>query len=236
MVIVTLLSNRCKNLNKEDGIRSLVKPRRSKHLAKGAFVEYLKRVCSCIPLTIGIILFIFFMVNWITEGIILSPLICLSDDWSIFIATLMSPIIALGISRTIEDGRFKKERKLKILRTLMTYRDDIGAPEFSGAINLLDVEFFENEKIVKLRKDFQDLAHIQPYDADKHKWCLVDIILEIARSLGIKNFEQKNVFDSYKATIHRWNIFDDFIKGKRLIEMVETETPGIYDIRCKKPD
>ena len=72
------------------------------------------------------------------------------------IATIMSPILALLISRNMEEKRFIKDRQLQIFRTLMQHRDSLLTPEYVAALNLIEVEFHSEVKVIEARRKLQN--------------------------------------------------------------------------------
>ena len=63
-------------------------------------------------------------------------------------AVILGPILAVYITRIIDERRFDKTRKLEIFRTLMRTRQLSIHPEHVGALNLVEVEFADNQKVI----------------------------------------------------------------------------------------
>ncbi|GMA99995.1 DUF6680 family protein [Pelosinus sp. IPA-1] len=61
-------------------------------------------------------------------------------------AMLLSPLIALQVSRRLQKSAEKKQRKEDIFRTLMKTRASILNPEHVEALNLIDVIFYGTDK------------------------------------------------------------------------------------------
>ncbi|MDP2193932.1 MAG: hypothetical protein Q8K36_05355 [Alphaproteobacteria bacterium] len=72
------------------------------------------------------------------------------------IATIMSPIFAILISRHIEKKRFIKDRQLQIFRTLMQHRASLLTPEYVAALNIIEVEFHGEFKVLEARRNLQN--------------------------------------------------------------------------------
>lgn len=73
--------------------------------------------------------------------------------WSLLdILTLLAiftgPIIAIMISRYLDGRREMRARKLDVFRTLMRTRRTPVLPEHVGALNLIEIEFQDNEKVL----------------------------------------------------------------------------------------
>jgi hypothetical protein len=79
---------------------------------------------------------------------------------SIF-AIYYGPISALKIQRKLDEERETKNRKLQLFKTLVSYRATRLAPAYVQALNLIDVEFTEDndkEKVVRERwKELRDV-------------------------------------------------------------------------------
>lgn len=59
------------------------------------------------------------------------------------VCALLSPLIALRVSRRLDARREVRERKMKIFRTLMATRARRLSMEHVEALNMIDVEFSE---------------------------------------------------------------------------------------------
>ena len=89
------------------------------------------------------------MLNWISN---LSP-----DHWfsiSTVIAIFLGPILAVLITRKIDDRRFEQMRKMEVFRTLMRTRQMPIHPDHVGALNLVEVEFANNKNVVDAWKEY----------------------------------------------------------------------------------
>lgn len=116
------------------------------------------------------------------------------EEWPMLLAVMLSPIVALWISRFIEESRFKKERQLNIFRTLVKHNvcsDHDLDREIVGAINLIYVEFSENARVIAARKELQkfvrEVANQGGINVDEEfKKCRVALLIEMAKVLKIK--------------------------------------------------
>jgi len=73
-------------------------------------------------------------------------------------AIFYGPIAALRIQRKLDDDREKRNRKLYVFKTLMTYRATPVNLNFVQALNLIDVEFTgDNEKEKAVREAWKEL-------------------------------------------------------------------------------
>jgi hypothetical protein len=71
-------------------------------------------------------------------------------DWINVIAILLSPLIAFQISKCFESWQETKQRKLNIFKTLMATRGKRVSHQHIEALNMIDLEFSENNNQEKL--------------------------------------------------------------------------------------
>jgi hypothetical protein len=74
------------------------------------------------------------------------------SDWLVILAILVAPILAVQIQRFIENKKEIKTRKMQIFRTLMATRATRLDAKHIEALNMIDIEFFENKKITEAWK------------------------------------------------------------------------------------
>lgn len=70
------------------------------------------------------------------------------------VAVVMGPILAVVITRIIDDQRAAKARKLDIFRSLMKTRRMPVHFEHVGALNLVEVEFIEHREVIAAWKGY----------------------------------------------------------------------------------
>lgn len=78
--------------------------------------------------------------------------------WSVLdvltlIAIFSGPVLAIMVSRYLENRKEVKERKLNVFRTLMRTRRTPVVPEHVGALNLIEIEFHDNERVLTAWRD-----------------------------------------------------------------------------------
>ena len=112
------------------------------------------------------------------------------------VAILLGPVLAVLITRWIDNWRAQRARKLDVFRALMRTR---GMPlhwDHVGALNLVEVEFIKHPEVLKawngyLRHLGEDLPPIERKDlhdqlAREREELRTKLISEIAKVLGIK--------------------------------------------------
>jgi hypothetical protein len=121
-------------------------------------------------------------------------------DWyavSTIVAVLAAPLVALRISRHFDESEEKKKRKLEIFTDLMATRSTGLSPKHVEALNRLDVEFYEDEKVKEAWKEYLDhlnQAH-KIVQNDKEGWAtwtskkedlFANLLDETSKNLGYK--------------------------------------------------
>jgi hypothetical protein len=68
------------------------------------------------------------------------------SDWAIVAGTLTSPIIAVIVTRLMDDRRSKRDRRWAIFETLMLTRRTPLSLDHVMALNRVEIEFADNQK------------------------------------------------------------------------------------------
>lgn len=119
------------------------------------------------------------------------------SDGLVIAAVLLAPLLALQVQKKLEERKEDRRRKLNLFKTLMTTRAAPLDARHVEALNMIDVEFYKNKKIVDIWKLMLDNYNSFPVDpsqqdfkvkldacVDKARDLLSDILLEMSRSLG----------------------------------------------------
>jgi hypothetical protein len=114
-----------------------------------------------------------------------------TTDILIILATLLSPVIAVQVTRILDERKEKRGRKLHVYKTLMGTRGSITSPAHVEALNLIELEFSNKEKNEKLvlKAWKQYLDHLsrtdQPLNWGEQRISYLGELLEVmGRSLG----------------------------------------------------
>jgi len=84
-----------------------------------------------------------------------------------FAATLLGPIFAVEVSKRRDAQRERKNRQVDVFRALMRNRRSALSPEFVGALNLIEVEFFDAPSVIAAWKKL--LEHFSaPHYTDRN--------------------------------------------------------------------
>ncbi|BCA94384.1 hypothetical protein TUM19329_07450 [Legionella antarctica] len=83
-------------------------------------------------------------------------------------AILFSPVIALKIQKKIEKFNEQNQRKLYIFKTLLATRADTVSLEHVQALNLIDIEFYNEKEIRGTWNIYRDHLNSYPQNQDKN--------------------------------------------------------------------
>ena len=161
------------------------------------------------------------------------------SDWLAILAILVAPIVALQIQKYIEDRKEIRARKMQIFRTLMATRATRLDAKHIEALNMIDIEFFKNEKVTEKWKLLLDNFANYPQDpneknyesklsscAEKSDGLFVDLLSEMAKSLDYKFDEvhlKRNIYIPKGQTDYMMSqefmrrAFVEVLSGKRAI-------------------
>lgn len=84
------------------------------------------------------------------------------------IAIFGGPVVAVILTRWIDERRASRHRRMDVFRTLMRTRRSPIHPDHVGALNLVEIEFFGNDKVIRPLKDLmQHFANHQNRKPDE---------------------------------------------------------------------
>jgi hypothetical protein len=75
-------------------------------------------------------------------------------EWVTILALLVGPILAVLVTRYMDDFRAKRERRMLVFRTLMRTRRMQLSADHVGALNLVEIEFHGEAPIIDAWKDY----------------------------------------------------------------------------------
>lgn len=159
-------------------------------------------------------------------------------DWLIIVAIILGPILAVQIQGYLEDRKVKRERQMNIFRTLMTTRATPLSPLHVQTLNIIDVEFHKNKKIVEAWKLLLDNFMHYPTDYDdpnygtrledsneKSKELLIDLLYKMAKVLNY-DFDKVHLKRGvYIPKGHAEMEMDQFIIRKNLLDLFSGKKP-----------
>jgi hypothetical protein len=117
---------------------------------------------------------------------------------AVVIATILGPVLAVFVTRHIDWKRQTRERRLEIFRSLMATRRAPLAADKVKALNMVEIDFYGDSKVLEAHKDVMDHINtthgdVQQWD-DRHRKLMTKLLSEMAISLGYK-LQQLDVLD-----------------------------------------
>jgi hypothetical protein len=124
-----------------------------------------------------------------------------NKDWWYLIATVLSPFAAAFLTLAWQKRKEKRDLKARVFGILMAHRKASPFPsEAVGALNLIDVVFYNEEKITRLWHELYDLYTKKPYPFTEVNHKILDLLSAIAKHLGYPNIQQTQMDRWYSPT------------------------------------
>jgi hypothetical protein len=105
-----------------------------------------------------------------------------------FLAILLSPVIAVGISLYIQHRREQRNQKLWIFNTLMATRHSPITDENVRALNMIDVVFHDSPRVRELWREYFEMLNNQGLNNalgfERRQRKNLEMITEMAKVLG----------------------------------------------------
>ena len=119
------------------------------------------------------------------------------------IAVVSGPILAVLITLWYQTRKEKREAKFRLFLTLMAHRKSMP-PTFErvNSLNLIDVVFANHPKVLQLWHEYYDLLHTQPPNFEQWEHKHIDMLSEMAQSLGYKKLKQTDIEKFYTPVAH----------------------------------
>ena len=121
------------------------------------------------------------------------------------IAIILGPIFAVIITLFYQRYKEKRDFKHHIFYDLMSQRKSFPiSQEIVRELNLIDVGFSNNPKVLSLWHDYYQMLHQKAddrlYKLQEQKF--VELLSEIAHDLGYKNLQQVDIDKFYTPMAH----------------------------------
>ena len=133
-------------------------------------------------------------------------------DWLTITAVLIGPIIAVRLTRYLDDKKEERERKLQVFKTLMETRAYTISWIHVAALNRIDVEFCKNKTVIGAWKQYLDLLNSTGMEpnlwADKRLNLFVDLLHTMGKSLDY-DFDKTHIKNSSYSPKAHGNILDE---------------------------
>ena len=171
-----------------------------------------------------------------------SDLISIISTTLTILATALSPLIAVRVTRHLDDCNETRERKIQIYKTLMATRANTISPLHVEALNRIDLEFsykIKSEKeIIDIWREYLDLLGNKTLDAQiweaKRIELLINLLYVMGKSLNYE-FNKTQIKNGIYAPMAHSKIEDELINirkctmellnGERELKMHVTNLP-----------
>jgi hypothetical protein len=125
-------------------------------------------------------------------------------------STALSPLIAVQVTRFLDDRNEERGRKLQVFKTLMATRAYNIAPAHVEALNRIDLEFSPKKPLEKAVLDIwqQYLDHLGNRQMEPAAWnirrvdLLVDLLYAMGKALGYDFNKTQIKNGTYSPTAH----------------------------------
>ena len=151
------------------------------------------------------------------------------QDWLMIIAVLAGPIIAVQLTRYIDNRKEKRQRKLNVFRTLMSTRATRLSSYHVEALNMIDLEFSKNNErelnVIEAWKEYLDALSDQnlnnQHGMEKRSDLFIDLLHRMAVVVDYK-FDKVHIKNgAYSPVAHGQYELDHQIIRGGLIELLE---------------
>lgn len=152
------------------------------------------------------------------------------DQWILLgtiFAIVLSPIVALTISSHLSNRKEKRDRKYEILRSLMATRRARLDVTHVGALNLIELEFYDVKSVIDAYRAYVDQLSTPPPDGDKsvdaflekRNTLFVALLASIADSLNYR-FDKSDLEKTGYQPEAFVNHFDNQMSNTQLLRLV----------------
>lgn len=134
------------------------------------------------------------------------------------IAIVVGPIIAVIITIWSQNRKEKIANKFDLFINLMAYRKS-NPPhiDYAKALNLVDVVYAKDLTVLKLWHEYYDLLHTKTPNFEAIEDKQLDLLSEMAQSLGYKNLKQTDIGKFYTPIAHGYqNLMNERIQVELL--------------------
>lgn len=163
-------------------------------------------------------------------------------DTLIILATLMGPVIAVQVTRFLDNKKEERGRRLQVFKTLMATRAYTISPPHVEALNRIDLEFSSNKKpdkkVVEVWRQYLDLLGNKSLSPEQWDLRRVDLLVELLYAMGQAldyDFDKTQIKNGTYSPVAHGRIEEEqqavrtrvleVLEGKRAIPMLVTNLP-----------
>lgn len=152
-------------------------------------------------------------------------------DWIMITAVFLGPIIAVRLTRYLDDQKEVRVRKLDIFKTLMATRAYNVSWIHVEALNRIDLEFDRKHKkekeVIDAWKEYLDLLGNGTIQADQWNVKRVELLVELLHKMATVldyDFDKTHIKNSsYSPRVHGETEEQQSVLRKRLVELLDGE-------------
>src|SRR3989338_6435766 len=150
-------------------------------------------------------------------------------DWLMIMAVLLGPIIAVRLTRYLDNQNEIRERKIQIFKTLMATRAYIVSWAHVEALNRIDLEFNKSDKkekeVIEAWKEYLDLLNNTAISVDQWSVKRVDLLVSLLHKMACVlnyDFDKTHIKNSsYAPRVHGETEDQQAMLRKGLIELLD---------------
>lgn len=163
-------------------------------------------------------------------------------DWLMISAVLLGPIIAVQLTRYLDNKMEERERKLQVFKTLMATRAYTISWDHVVALNRIDLEFDKDNKkekaVIEAWKAYLDLLGDKNIPPEQWGVKRIDLLVELLHKMAqVLNydFDKTHIKNSSYSPVAHGNIEDEqkalrigliqVLEGKRPVRMEVVNWP-----------
>lgn len=139
------------------------------------------------------------------------------------VTLILVPVIATLTTLIYQGIQQARDRRMKILRTLLATRHLPATPDYNAAINLVPVEFNGDEKVMKAWRDYIEQVRFKPAPEneqahrDQCRTTQTKLISSVMTTMRLKHSEADIQADAYASEgfVERDNLYLDSLRAQR---------------------
>lgn len=164
-------------------------------------------------------------------------------DWLMILAVLTGPVIAVRLTRYLDNRKEVRERKLNIFKTLMATRAYAVSWDHVMTLNKIDLEFDKSNKkerdVIEAWKEYLDLLGNKDLSGEAWNVKRVDLLVELLHKMAKVldfDFDKTHIKNSSYSPVAHGKLEDEqsavrqgvieILEGKRVLPMHITNWPA----------
>jgi hypothetical protein len=164
------------------------------------------------------------------------------SDGLMILAVLIGPIVAVQLTRYLDNNKEVRERKLQVFKTLMATRAYTISWDHVVALNRIDLEFDKNNKkekaVIEAWKEYLDLLGNKEISAEQWAIKRLDLLVELLHKMAQVldyDFDKTHIKNSSYSPVAHGAIEEEnralrkglieLLDGKRVVPMSITNLP-----------